>query len=218
MIRLFLLVFISNFLQGNLSAQTISFEADSIHLQRIPKKLKSAKQFLGEYWLIQGDTLRYGMPPKKYVKSSKNSRQIDTLIYKDLRKEKPDTIYFNAQKSGAYAFSYNPCCGGFNIKALKTQKYTTPRFRVKLKNTKPNVKYLITLGESGMLYRTKGVLRRACYSAMASNLVHFTIEEIEICETSDKECKSICLIKNGKVDDSQNFEYNIESNKIKKIK
>lgn len=186
-------------------AQTISFEADTI--KNILRKPKLPKHFTAQFWLIQGDTFRYGMSPQKYVRPKKKKQELDTIFYQRNRQKKLDSIFFKIKKNGVYQFRYNACCGGFYVRNLKTKKYTSPKFIVQLKNAKANSNYLITLGDSGVLWNTKDTLRSECQSAMAPNIVQLSIVEIDKCGSDKEECRNICLIKNGVVDDSYNFEY-----------
>ena len=69
-------------------------------------------------WIINGKLLKYGKSP---VKIKPDVNKLDTILFKIRPNANWDTIICNITKPDSLEFVYNPCCGAFNIRNVKSK-------------------------------------------------------------------------------------------------
>ena len=121
-------------------------------------------------WIINGKPLKYGLPP---VKIKPDANKLDTILFKIRPNANWDTIICNIAKPDSLEFVYNPCCGAFNIRDVKTKKFTQAKVVFKIKTPSKNI-YLGVMSEAGVLIKNNSTdtLKVTCSSVMSPNIVN----------------------------------------------
>lgn len=196
---IFIVVIMPTFLFGQsatFSADTMRFFRDKFNRRDIYDKIMESE------WKIDGRTLRYGSAPIVV----KTDNRIDTILFRQFKTSKWDTLICNISEAKNYKFQYNECCGAFNV-SDETNKFIIGSVNFKLKGKTKNRYYLGTLGETGIRVTSQhnDTLKPGCRSAMSPNVYWLTFGEIEPCKDSLHCYEVTCLYEKGK--DELNYEY-----------
>lgn len=188
------------------SADTIRFFKDKFNRKDIYDKIMEAE------WKIAGQTLRYGSLPIVV----KTDNRIDTILFRQFKTTKWDTLICNISEAKNYKFQYNECCGAFNV-SDETDKFIIGSVNFKLKGKTKNRYYLGTLGETGIRVTSKllDTLKPGCRSAMSPNVYWLTFGEIEPCKDSHNCNEGTCLYEEGKSELNYEYGYKTISYKLK---
>lgn len=184
------------------NAQFAEFSVEQLS----PAENKSNREFQAMQWILNGQPLSYALPSVKIIP---NPDKIDTLLFKAKPAAKWDTIYCNIKEAGKYQFTYNECCGGFDLRNQSNNMREIGEVAFKINNP-GNKAYLGTLGESGLILsqKVKEVkVKPACRSAMSPNIYHVTLQEVVICSDTLGCENDICLYKENQDDQDYNFWY-----------
>jgi len=205
----FILVILPTFLFGQsatFSADTIRFFRDKYNRRDIYDKIMESE------WKIDGQTLRYGSEPIVV----KTDNRIDTILFRQFKKSKWDTLICNISEAKNYKFQYNECCGAFNV-SDETNKFITGSVNFVLKGNTKNKIYLGTLGETGIRVtsKLKDTLKPGCRSAMSPNVYWLSFGEIEPCKDSLNCNEVTCLYEKGKEELIYEYGYKTISFKLK---
>ena len=206
---IFIVVIIPTFLFGQsatFSADTMRFFRDKFNRRDIYDKIMEAE------WKIAGQTLRYGSAPIVV----KTDNRIDTILFRQYKNSKWDTLICNITEAKNYKFQYNECCGAFNV-SDETNKFIIGSVNFRLKGKAKNKYYLGTLGETGIRVTSKltDTLKPGCRSAMSPNVYWLTLGEIEPCKDSLDCYEGTCLYEEGKAELNYEYGYKTISGKLK---
>lgn len=133
-------------------------------------------------WRINGIELLYG----DTVKITPDEKVFDTVLFKRNGNSDWDTIICNIAQPHQYCFTYNTCCGGFDVYNVTLDKKPKGSALFKLYG-KGSGNYLGFWGETGILANKNPdefPVTSLCRSAMSPNIYWVKLQEIEICKDS----------------------------------
>jgi hypothetical protein len=202
------ILFIFTLLPTALFGQTATFSADTV--KDIRTNMFYDRMIEAE-WKIKGQALHYGSKPI----AVKTDNIIDTILFREDKNSKWDTLICNIVKPRNYKFWYNPCCGKFNV-SDGTKESIIGAVIFNLNGLDKERQYLGTLGETGILLKAtlNDTLKPGCRSAMSPNIYWLTLREIKICKDTIDCNEGTCLYEKGKEDLNYKFGYKTISVKL----
>jgi hypothetical protein len=196
------ILFILTFFPTVLFGQVATFWADTLRIDD--------ENILEAEWKINGQTLHYGSKPIEV----RIDKIIDTILFKQFKHSKWDTLICNIAEPLNYTFQYNMCCGGFDV--YENDKRISGTVIFIIKNSDKKKKYLGQLDGAGILLdlHNGDTLKPICWSPMHPNIYNVALSEIEICKDTTNCNEEICLYENGNEEPNYGFGFKTISNKF----
>ncbi|WNJ19495.1 hypothetical protein [Pontibacter sp. G13] len=129
-------------------------------------------------WVIRGQKLSIGLPP---VRIPIIPNKLDTIYYRGYRQANVDTLITRISEPAHIQFSYNECCGAFNVRRAGDRKYIRGAMTFSLSKPDSASVYMGSMDEVGVEFATDipQVLHPACRSAMSPNVYRFAVSKVE---------------------------------------
>ncbi len=188
-------------------AQNAKFYADTVLLRSYVGSQKEFDRAMEMRWLIKGQPLLFGSDTVEVIP---DKTKLDTIFYKWNAKRDWDTIICNIAEPHTYNFTFNTCCGGFDVQ--RNKKRIPMKVEVAIKGVS-NKMYLARLGETGKVINGSGkqIITPLCRSAMKPNIFWVMLQQVKVC-TDTGNCEKneeFCIQKeNGERDYS--FSYTVQ--------
>ena len=195
-------IFILTFFPTALFGQVATFWADTIRIDD--------GRILEAEWKINGQTLHYGSKPIEV----RIDNIIDTILFKQFKTTKWDTLICIIAEPLNYTFQYNMCCGGFDV--FENDKRISGTVIFIIKNFNKKIKYLGQLEGAGILlnHHSNDTLKPICWSPMLPNIYSIALSEIEICKDTTNCNEEICLYEKGNSEPNYSFGFKTISRKF----
>lgn len=157
--------------------QMAKFYADTAVMRRYTGSQNEFDKAMEMQWLINGKSLSFGSDT---VEIAPDKTILDTVFFKRDSKTNWDTIICNIAEPNTYNFTYNTCCGVFDVQLKK--KRIPMKLRVAVKGT-TNKMYLARLEETGKVIEGTGekTITPLCRSMMKSHIYWVMLQEVEVC-------------------------------------
>lgn len=165
---------------GRVLAQQATFTAGWWKDEHNPDSA-TYKDLKAMQWRINGKEMGYGDTVRVVT-----DEVFDTVFFKRNSKSDWDTIICNVTVPHHYRFTYNACCGGFDVDDITLRKKPRGKAFFKLYG-KGSDDYLGFLGETGIWINKNPdnlPVTSLCRSAMSPNIYWVQLKEIEVCKDS----------------------------------